>query len=140
MSNPDVPTIVRSWLRDKGYDGLANLDNDGCGCTLDDFAPCGQIEQSCTAAYKHDCRPADCDTCELDCCDHPPAERIDGHWVMKLEKPKPPRMVLCWKCSSGTMVGKGIYCSEAKAMVTDFQNPPAGCPVVAQWEEEDKVK
>jgi len=43
-----VEGIVKQWLRDNGYDGLYN---DDCGCTLDDFAPCGEICGDCVAGY-----------------------------------------------------------------------------------------
>lgn len=32
------------WLRDRGYDGLCvvPVGTDGCGCSVDDFAPCNE--------------------------------------------------------------------------------------------------
>jgi len=55
--NPDVLEIIKSWLREHGYDGLASTDEE-CGCGLDDFAPCtGPLwempPRSCQAAYRH---------------------------------------------------------------------------------------
>lgn len=33
--------LIKEALADRGYDGLYNPDTE-CGCTLDDFAPCGE--------------------------------------------------------------------------------------------------
>ena len=37
-----VIDIVREWLAEEGYTGLCNPDAE-CGCTLNDFVPCGDI-------------------------------------------------------------------------------------------------
>lgn len=34
----NVKTMVKNYIRQQGMDGLCN---DECGCSLDDFAPCG---------------------------------------------------------------------------------------------------
>jgi hypothetical protein len=49
-----VLEIVKDWLKEHGYDGLYLPIGDGeaCGCSLDDFAPCGEIDGDCQAAYK----------------------------------------------------------------------------------------
>lgn len=36
----DVKTMVKLFIRQQGMAGLCN--DDGCGCSLDDFAPCGE--------------------------------------------------------------------------------------------------
>ena len=68
-ANPTVFQIVQAWLNENGYTGLFQ---DECGCTLEDFAPCGEISQECEAGYKKLCKPEDCrreevDGCQLDC-------------------------------------------------------------------------
>ena len=47
---------IRQWLKDNGFDGLWNDEGDPhCGCTLDDFAPCGDGPcKDCVAAHKRD--------------------------------------------------------------------------------------
>ena len=47
-----VGQIVKEYLRRHGYDGLV-LQEEDCGCDLDDFEPCNQICSNCQAAYKH---------------------------------------------------------------------------------------
>lgn len=44
--------MVKKYLVDNGLDGLCN---DGCGCGLDDLAPCGDPEADCQAAVKLVC-------------------------------------------------------------------------------------
>lgn len=47
----NVSDIVLAWLKANGYDGLT--DDDGCGCTLEDFAPCGCCICNCFPGYNH---------------------------------------------------------------------------------------
>lgn len=47
-----VRDIVRAYLKDNGYAGLAG---DECGCSLDDLAPC-------------ECDPLDCEPADLHKC------------------------------------------------------------------------
>ena len=64
MATITVKDIVKDWLKTHGYDGL--LDDDGCGCTLDDFCPCGTLCDG-TPAYKWPCLRTTCpnpDECE----------------------------------------------------------------------------
>lgn len=53
---PERPTMkdhlyecIKDWLRKNGYDGLwFYCPSQGCGCTLDDFAPCGEDPLECS--------------------------------------------------------------------------------------------
>lgn len=45
----EVSNIVSKYLLDNGYDGLCN---DGCGCFLDDFMPCGNCHNDCVPGYE----------------------------------------------------------------------------------------
>jgi hypothetical protein len=47
--NITVKYIVFTWLKSNGYDGLCCED---CGCSQDDLAPCGEMDQDCVAAYR----------------------------------------------------------------------------------------
>lgn len=40
--------IARKWLKDNGYDGLC-LPEEECGCSLEDFMPCGEPSLKCEA-------------------------------------------------------------------------------------------
>ena len=44
----NVYDIVREYLESHGYDGLAGV---GCGCLLDDLAPCQEMAD-CIPGYK----------------------------------------------------------------------------------------
>lgn len=45
-----VLQIVAAWLKAHGYDGLT--DGDDCGCSLEDFVPCGVCLCHCFPAYQ----------------------------------------------------------------------------------------
>lgn len=50
-----VREIIADWLKSHGYDGLYwDSDSDeGCGCAIDDLAPCDNINlERCHAGYK----------------------------------------------------------------------------------------
>jgi hypothetical protein len=48
----NVREIVAQWLREHGYDGLYWCSGDeGCGCRLQDFIPCGEILEDCCPGY-----------------------------------------------------------------------------------------
>jgi hypothetical protein len=51
-----VKEIVEKYLRDNKFDGLFT---DGCGCVVDDLAPCGNIRKKCKAGYKGLCTCGD---------------------------------------------------------------------------------
>ncbi len=52
-TNPTCKEIVEDWLRKNGYDGLWQDTEEGCGCGLDDLAPCGEVNmEDCRAGYK----------------------------------------------------------------------------------------
>lgn len=46
-----VRDILRAWLVQHEYAGLYRDDNDGCGCTLEDFVPCDHDFTSCKPGY-----------------------------------------------------------------------------------------
>lgn len=47
-----VLTILSACLRSGHWDGLYRK---GCGCTLDDLAPCDGIQQDCTPGIRRIC-------------------------------------------------------------------------------------
>jgi hypothetical protein len=47
-----VKEIIEDWLKEHGYDGLLDGDCE-CGCSFDDFMPCGEVYQDCQEAHKH---------------------------------------------------------------------------------------
>lgn len=49
MSKIGAIQIVEKYLRENGFDGLAG---DGCGCEVDDLAPCESISNECIPGYK----------------------------------------------------------------------------------------
>ena len=58
-----VLQMIADTLKAKGFDGLCN---EGCGCTLDDLAPCGMMGDDCAAARKRVCPPDGCPDCIAD--------------------------------------------------------------------------
>jgi len=66
----NVEKIVEDWLKTKGYDGLCEPET-GCGCGLDDFAPCGEMTGNCQAAKYRLCK----DCAEPDNCENEKAHR-----------------------------------------------------------------
>ncbi len=74
-----VEKIVGGWLKEHGYDGLCNCDR-GCGCLLDNFAPCGEISPCCEAGRRKDVGP------EVECgCDR--EGKAHWHVVTGVKKP-----------------------------------------------------
>ena len=47
-----VLDMVRDYLEEHNYDGLCLPDQE-CGCSIDDLAPCGDINEKCRPAYFH---------------------------------------------------------------------------------------
>lgn len=45
----DAIEILKQWLSEHGWDGLASPDLE-CGCGLDDFMPCGNEPRGCYPA------------------------------------------------------------------------------------------
>jgi len=54
-----IMDILKDWLTTHGFDGLA--DDDECGCSLEDLAPCGDQWRWCEPAYKVPCESGECD-------------------------------------------------------------------------------
>jgi len=73
-----VLDIIKSYLRDNGFDGLCEPDTE-CGCGLDDLAPCDGIIQDCIPAYRITLRDGDWwFTADFD---HKPTEaEIQRYW------------------------------------------------------------
>jgi hypothetical protein len=53
-TTPDVIDMVERTLKADGFDGLFSEDGE-CACTVDDLAPCGEIQGSCSAGYSVAC-------------------------------------------------------------------------------------
>jgi hypothetical protein len=49
-NNPNVITIIESWLNENGYDGLY-LPGE-CACIIGELCPCGEPSPNCLAGYK----------------------------------------------------------------------------------------
>lgn len=62
--------IIQQYLRANGFDGLAA---DGCGCGIDDLAPCGGDITDCKPAKRFDC-----DGSCSGCCSTGPHDRADA--------------------------------------------------------------
>lgn len=52
----DVMSMVESYLKEHGYDGLLQEDGE-CACLLGDLAPCGEMQASCRAGHRVECDP-----------------------------------------------------------------------------------
>jgi len=48
----NVKEIIEKYLKDNKYEGLCC---DGCGCGIDDIAPCCSSITECIPAYRHKC-------------------------------------------------------------------------------------
>lgn len=58
----DVETIVKRWLRNRGYQGLCCEE---CGCDIDDLFPCCEYQRGrCKPAYRFDCYRCTREGCE----------------------------------------------------------------------------
>ena len=82
MPEMTVKDIVADWLKTHGYDGLLDVDGAGCGCTLDDFCPCGTLCDG-TPAYKWPCALEGCP--DPDECEVTPGS---GQYCLRPEKPR----------------------------------------------------
>ena len=49
----DVKSIVQSYLKENGFDGL--VQRGMCGCAIDDLAPCDHLYGNCETGYKGPC-------------------------------------------------------------------------------------
>lgn len=50
-----IKEIILDYLKKNNYDGLCNPDVE-CGCGIDDFMPCDNIDINCQPAYKKLCK------------------------------------------------------------------------------------
>lgn len=58
----NVNAIVKTWLKDNGYDGL--LDDHGeCGCELADLFPCDRAFDMCHPGYRGPDSSGEADWC-----------------------------------------------------------------------------
>lgn len=48
-----VKEIVVEYLKSRGFDGLCDGVEDGCGCLLPDLMPCGGDGSQCTPGYNN---------------------------------------------------------------------------------------
>ena len=55
-SNLTVLEIIREYLKKNGFDGLYNREL-GCGCSINNLNPCGDINIDCTAGYQVEAPP-----------------------------------------------------------------------------------
>ena len=56
--------IIAEWLREHGYDGLYDdCGSEGCGCEIDDLAPCEGWVLRCQPGYRRESDDADFDFC-----------------------------------------------------------------------------
>ena len=46
-----IKEILIDWLKSHCYEGLCNQEID-CGCGLDDFMPCDEVDKECEPAMK----------------------------------------------------------------------------------------
>lgn len=60
----NVTELLTAWLKEHGYDGLCR---DGCGCDVDNLAPCGEYCGYCVPAYKRTCPGHDKCAINADC-------------------------------------------------------------------------
>lgn len=51
----ELEEIVKDWLIKNGYDGLWNADE--CGCSVEDFMPCGEPSRYCEAGHRKTAPP-----------------------------------------------------------------------------------
>ena len=65
----NVKEIIKNYLKDNCYDGLFNEDD--CGCSIIDLAPCDEIGLSCEPGYV-----AECD-CNRGCAFHITNNKLD---------------------------------------------------------------
>lgn len=49
----NVHDIIERYLRENGFDGLYYAGE--CACSVDDLAPCGNINENCEAGYLLSC-------------------------------------------------------------------------------------
>ena len=54
-------SIVKHFLKENGYTGLCNTDNQ-CGCSIKDLNPCGESISDCLPAYETIGKCKSCDT------------------------------------------------------------------------------
>jgi hypothetical protein len=94
----NVLEIVTADLKAGGFDGLCC---DGCGCGLDDLAPCDGDAMKCTPAKKHQCDV----TCS-GCCSTGESDRGDACYRPAVEQ--------CGKVSDGNActMPKGSECPD----------------------------
>lgn len=68
--------ILKQALKDMGADGLAG---DGCGCLLNDLAPCGEIKATCEAGKRRDIPKVEECGCEGEGTAHWHVEPMEGN-------------------------------------------------------------
>ena len=56
----DVREIVRRYLKNNGFDGVYNVDNECC-CSTEHFPTCGNDTSDCVPGYRMPCSTDYCD-------------------------------------------------------------------------------
>jgi len=77
INEMNVTDIIRTFLDTNGFDGLVDP-YDECGCSKDNFNPCGEPNINCYPGYKGSC------TCDDKGCDfHIFREKPDDYEVVE---------------------------------------------------------
>ena len=56
----DCKQIIKKYLKENGYDGLVDCENE-CGCELGNLMPCDGVIMDCEPGYKGPDLSGDCD-------------------------------------------------------------------------------
>ncbi len=74
----NVLTVVQTWLRQNGFDGLVEPDC-VCACKVDHLAPCGELGQHCIPGHLASCTPQCGEGCEWHIVGTHAGWKVEGH-------------------------------------------------------------